>query len=613
MLKVYTDRLDYRELLSPPPKYRIEFAVGTTYSLDLETLTATCAIAGLNLEADTELTKSPLHMLEAIRKASDKLLLFCQNGQIKTPEKPNTLLPLLENCVCDISLKNKKSFHPKAWFIRYSSIGEQPIYRLIVLSRNLTFDRSWDVALRLDSTNARLVKERIACKRSTGTGKSIHNFLIWLSANASFHNDSLKKKRKDLTALAEELKSVKWKSIGKEFESFDFIPYGIGDVAADNFGDTFHNMFVISPFVSKSVMEDFAERRLTEPDCTLITRKSELPKLGRDLLKTFCTYTVKDDVVDGEERISESDAVKNDALDGEEHISESGENKAQDIHAKIYLRTKGADSELYIGSANATSSAFHEGNVECLLMLCGKRRYLNVDSLKTDLGLDNPDDKSCPFERVEPKDYAVLPEDATAQKLEAAIKEFCASRKSAIVSGENPYTVTVTIKLPQSDVRLFLSPLMRSCPQQISNEKLVFAGFALRELSEWYNVTAKKGGAELSRVVKIRTEGIPETRDSAIFSDIVKDKSLFLTYIAFLLSDDYLAAFPENQKSGSGDFRFLNMTCDAPILYERMLKAAANSPESLRDVREIIELTNKNNVPQDFVKLYEQFEKAVWK
>ena len=93
--------------------------------------------------------------------------------------------------------------------------------------------------------------------------------------------------------------------------------------------------------------------------------------------------------------------------------------------------------------------------------------------------------------------------------------------------------------------------------------------------------------------------------------DIIKDKTAFLTYIAFLLSDDYLSAFLESIKNGKGDYRFLNMNYETPILYERMLKAAANSPDSLREVNEIISLTGNDIVPKDFARLYAQFEKAV--
>jgi HKD family nuclease len=588
MFNTQSDRLDYRDLLSPPPRYKVSFAVGTTYSLDIETLIATCAIIGLNVEADTELTKSPLHMLEAIRRASNKLLLFYQGGQIKPPDTPNTLLPLLENCAIEVNLKNRKSFHPKTWFIKYNSEGLPDRYCLVVLSRNLTFDRSWDVALRLDSA----IEGEAIVASDKNAGKAMSELLSWLSKNNRAHNGMLKKKQKQLSNLAEEISDVDWKNLGKEYESFGFIPYGIDSSATDNLGDTFRKMFVISPFLSKSVIERFAEQRLINSDCTLITRKSELPKLGADLLSVFNTYTVKDDVVDGEER-----------------FSDSGGSKTQDIHAKVYLRTKGSESELYLGSANASHSAFFGGNAECLLVLRGKQRYLNVDKLKADLGLDDIDDKSCPFERAAPKAYHDT-EDAVLEKLEEVIKDFCATRKEAAVSGNGPYSVTVTTKLLKSDAKFTLSPLMKF-NRQVLTESVTFTGLKLRELSEWYIVTAKASRQELARVVKIETDGIPDSRDQAIFSDIIKGKSEFLTYIAFLLSDDFMSAFLESMKKGKGDYQFLNMNYETPILYERMLKAAASSPDSLRDIREIIDLTGEKIVPQDFARLYEQFVKAL--
>ena len=587
MLNAQSDRVDYRELLSPPPRYKVSFAVGTTYSLDLETLTAVCAIIGLNVEADTELTQSPLHMLEAIRRAGGKLLIFCQSGQIKTPDKPNKLLPLLENCVSEVSLPNKKSFHPKTWFLKYTADGMPDKYRLIVMSRNLTFDRSWDVALRLDSAD----KGEKLIEQGQGAGEAMGDFLRWLHKNASSHNSHLKGKKKLLSKLADEITGVKWRYLGKEFDGFDFIPYGIGLPATDNLGDSFHKLFLISPFLSKSIIEGFAEKRLINPDCTLITRKSELPKLNAELLTAFDTYTIKDDVVDGEER-----------------ISESGEFKTQDVHAKVYRRTKWSNSELYIGSANASHNAFFGGNVECMVALWGKQRHLNVDKLKQDLF--GTDEKANPFEKVEAKEYTAASEDAVLTILERTVRDFCALRKSAIVTEKEKFSIAVSLKSLQSEAKMTLSPLMRMNHLPIS-ENMVFTGLNLRDLSEWYVVTAKSRGREVSRVLKIQTTGIPDNRDSAVFSEIVRDKNAFLTYIAFLLSDDYLAAFLESLKKGKGDFRFLNMNFDAPILYERMLKAAANDKESLREIRDIISLASDNIVPQGFLALYEQFEKVV--
>lgn len=587
MLNAQSDRVDYRELLSPPPRYKVDFAVGTTYSLDLETLTATCAIVGLNVEADTMLTESPLHMLEAIRRASGKLLIFCQSGQIKTPDKPNKLLPLLENCVCEVSLKNKRSFHPKTWFLKFTSDGLPDKYRLIVMSRNLTFDRSWDLALRLDSAD----RGEATLEKGGSTDDAIYSFLQYLYKNTSVHNNQVRTKRRQLVKLTDEISSVQWRSLGREFGGFDFIPYGIGTPSVDNLSETYHKLFVISPFLSKSVIEGFAKKRLSDPDCTLITRKSELSKLNTELLTVFDTYTIKDDVVDGEER-----------------ISETGDFRTQDIHAKVYLRTKHSDSELYIGSSNASYSAFYGGNVECLICLWGKQRYLNVDKLKQDLF--GTDEKANPFEKVPPEEYIADSEDAVITMLEGVVREFCSLKKSAVVTEKESYSVTVSLKPFQNDVKLMLSPLMKINHQPIS-DSMTFTGLRLRDLSEWYIVTARSRGKEVSRVLKIPTTGIPENRDSAVFSDIVRDKNAFLNYIAFLLSDDYLAAFWESMKKGAGDWGLLNRNYDTPILYERMLKAAASDKDSLREIREIIELANNNIVPQDFLRLYEQFEKVV--
>jgi len=589
MLNVQSERVDYRELLTPPPCYKVEFIVGTTYSLDLETLTAICAIIGLNIDADSELRESPLHLLEAIRKASGKLLIFCQGGRIAVPGKPNKLLPLLENCVVEVNLPNKCSFHPKTWFIKYTSKGLPDKFRIIIMSRNFTFDRSWDVALCLES--AELGEETI--EQSKDNGEALSSFITWLMKDSLPHNEQMRKKNRKLSLLSAEISNAEWKYLGKEFEGFRFIPYGIGYSSQDSLNEKFQNMFVISPFISKSIIEGYASKRLAHSDCTLITRKSELSKLTPELLEVFNTYTIKDDVVDGEER-----------------ISDSGDIKTQDIHAKVYLRTRDSKSELYIGSANASYKAFYGGNVECLVLLWGKKSNLNVEKLKLDLF--GSDEKSNPFERVEPRQYTILDEDADMKLLEDELRDFCMIKKEARITGKEPYTTTVTLEPFHADAKVFLRPLMKTRePKQSISERMVFPGFRLGELSEWYVVYAKSGKSEISRVIKINTSNIPSDRDSAIFSEIVKDKNEFLSYIAFLLSDNYLSTFLESVKSGKGDYRFLNMNFDTPILYERLLKAALYDPESLRDVRDVIALANDNIVPQDFLKLYEQFEKVV--
>ena len=65
------DRTDYSGILMPPDGYRLDRAVGTTYSLDLEALTAVAICLGLSEETDSKLMQNPIGMLNALQKVSD--------------------------------------------------------------------------------------------------------------------------------------------------------------------------------------------------------------------------------------------------------------------------------------------------------------------------------------------------------------------------------------------------------------------------------------------------------------------------------------------------------------------------------------------------------------
>ena len=95
MLNPAKNRLNYGELLIPPSGYELDFAVGTTYSLDLEALIGIPLSLSLSEEIEPVLSSNPLYLLEAIRKSTDKFVLFSEAGQIKVPQKGNFIFSLL--------------------------------------------------------------------------------------------------------------------------------------------------------------------------------------------------------------------------------------------------------------------------------------------------------------------------------------------------------------------------------------------------------------------------------------------------------------------------------------------------------------------------------------
>ena len=88
MLNPNQDRLDYGQVLTPPVGFRLDFAVGTTYSLDLDALVGACIALGLSEETDSALRSilaekskgiSVRRAIFNLSKGDDKLMLRLQN------------------------------------------------------------------------------------------------------------------------------------------------------------------------------------------------------------------------------------------------------------------------------------------------------------------------------------------------------------------------------------------------------------------------------------------------------------------------------------------------------------------------------------------------------
>ena len=470
-------------------------------------------------------------------------------------------------------------------------------YRFVVMSRNLTFDRSWDVSFSMDSS--RMVRQ----KKKT---KPIINFLDFLSGSVSNNVKDAGKKRTLIRNMQVELADVSFSLDSKEFgENFEILPLGIGKNAYQMSEDvlfstdrnsadsTFHELVVMSPFLSESVIADFniAERGLSESKRTLITRRSELSKLKEMDTDNFTIYVLKDEIVDGEDAISDvmTDKMK------------------QDIHAKIYIRRKYADVDLYLGSMNASYSAINK-NVEMMLWLGTKNKYLNGEKFLKDIFCGPADDVKNPFEKVTVMDAVQDIDGDNKNALEQKIKELCRAKRKATITEDNYGKYKVTVEFPgvTSDKTIMVSPF-NSKQEHTLCEKIEFTDLEILQLSEFYELTAKEGEDEIHRIIMIPTIGFPEDRESAVVNSIVKDRASFVEYIAFVLGDDYLASMLEKKQIGeSGIFQHSN---DAmPVLYEKMLKTSVEEPERFRDIGYVLKMvTDKEIIPDEFRELYDTF------
>lgn len=589
MFKPVEDRLDYGKILSPPAGFKCDFAIGTTYSLDLEALLGVPLALFLSEEMDGALSDNPIYILEGLRKSADNFALFCEGGQIKVPSNANAVFALLENSVFQIALKNEKSFHPKVWLIKYVNNAGKSLYRYIILSRNLTFDRSWDVVA---------VLEGEANRKKTLKNQPLIDFLAYLQRSIT---DGKKKKRID--KIAGELEYVHFKTGDQYFTDFSFIPIGIGEDY--NFSptaaiDKFKTLLVISPFLSRDTVIELDKLSLKNSNKTLITRRSEIPKLTNDLLNSIEVYCLKETIIDGEEAISESEAA----------LSEL---QKQDIHAKVYFKYKYPEHSLYIGSANCSTSAWN-GNVEFMLQLKYEKRGFNISQVVDELFCRNGkeiDERLNPFERILSIPDATIVEDDVQQRLQKAIKRICCSRTKASVSESGSrfsITIDFDMRYVVPDIDFKIAALGGGKAAKIESLTII-PGLDLLALSEFYIITATLGEESLQRIIKIRTEGIPGDRDKAIFKSVIRDKNTFLRYIAFLLCDDYLlAALDQMELNKAASSKWNLHSYDMPVLYENMLRAIAESPQKLQEIEYVINRVNDSEIiPPEFIKLYSKF------
>ena len=600
------DRQNYSGLLFPPDGYQLEKAVGTTYSLDLEALTAIAIVLGLSEETDSKIMRNPISMLNALQKVSDKIVIFCEAGQIKMPSKPTALSILLEKMVIPVGLPLDRrlnmypAFHPKTWTLQYVNGEGDRKYRFVVMSRNLTFDRSWDISFAMQSS------KEVLQKRKT---EPIIDFLEFLKSQIHNTTKDAGKKRNSIAALQNDLKDVSFTLESKEFgEEFEIMPLGIGKHGYDMNEDvlfcndktssdyTFHELVVMSPFLTGKIIEQFNEKGRGLTDCkrTLITRKSELSKLKESQVDNFNIYTLKDAIVDGEDILSDDNMVKS----------------QQDIHAKIYLRRKYSDTDLYFGSMNASYAAVNK-NVEMMIRLGTKNRYLNGTSFLNDIFCGPEENSSNPFYKVSVMETVQNTEADNKNILERKIKDFCRLSKSArIEAQEDKFKIIISVNGIEEDNQLLLSPFNSNKEQRLSSE-VIFEKMDLLQLSEFYEIRVSIGETSISRIIMIPTTGFPEDREKAVVNSIVNDRRSFVEYVSFVLGDNYLMSLIEEQKIGESGF--MNKSAGViPALYEKMLKTSLDEPERLKEIGYILNMvTDKDIIPDEFRTVYDTFRKTL--
>jgi hypothetical protein len=349
------DRLLLLDALRPPPGYSFDRAVGTTFTLDLVALLVTpVAFALFDVEAeDGRIAASPVAVLESVRRFASRITVFTQAGLIRVPPAFRIAYAYLEQSVVAVKAPRPGGiFHPKVWVIRFKAADDDVRLRFLCLSRNLTFDRSWDTVLRLDG--------RPTGKRND-LSSPIGEFLTALPALAI--GPMSPEQSTPITDLAAEVATTDWDGLPQGLRLERMWPIGHDGRRAWPFPDKSWRRLVVAPFVEAGFLERFTDPQRGD---LLVSRAETLDAIGASTLAHLGRRLVLRD-----EAVAEIDPPERTEEPPVEQPETALTTELRGLHAKLFVVDDAWWSRIWTGSANATAAAFN-ANVEFLVELKGR-------------------------------------------------------------------------------------------------------------------------------------------------------------------------------------------------------------------------------------------------
>jgi len=596
MLDPY-ERKHLMEILRPPEGYSLDFAIGTTFSLDLLAL-MTAPLGFTIFEAECESRKpDPLALLESLRRYAERICIFCHAGRIQIPkEYDQPLYSFLEGSVFQALPQSEDgSFHPKVWALRYISRKGPVAYRFLCLSRNLTYDRSWDTALVFDG----ILADR---ENAFASYHPIGDFLASLPGMVA--EDLPENLQKRIDQMQHEIRRVAF-DLPPGFEKVVFHPLGIDNKKTNPLSGRIDRMLVVSPFLTEGCLDRLAS---LGKESILVSRLDSMQKIPADCLRRFSElFCLKDDVIleeDGSDIVNSGPAPMH--IEAEQTFVEDN---LDGLHVKLYVADAGSEGRIWTGSANATDAAFRR-NIEFLVELRGKKKYCGVDAVLNG-GKETEDGKqaglSILLDPVAISDVPIIDENEPLKLLankarNALVKAELSARVSQdadehftiFIDGEIssiPDEASVTcrpITLPKTRaIHLSAGPGIHAEFKQLLDRD-ISAFFA-------FDVIVRSGGKSLTEgfVLKLPLEGAPEDRYERILRAMLKDKSQVLRLMLLLLSLERGSDPSGVPNGGLGAGEIWKWRPGEPLgivpLFECMVRAIARDPQRIDDLNNLIQ------------------------
>jgi len=584
VLNPNSDRIDYGDKLTAPEGFTLSHAVATTYTLDLESLLCLPLALSFSCTPEGDLKADKLALLEAISQLKGKVKVFFQQGCIKVPRQFNLLFSLLEPLLApQVPAQAFSAFHPKLWLLRFTNQAKQVRYRLLVLSRNLTFDRSWDLAVALEG--------ELVSARSDDNQGLVALLKSLMPGVGDFSGE--------LALLAKELPRVAWDR-PDGFSGLGTLPENPGQsplLSCPN-ADT---VMVMSPFLHPDALDELKQGREHR---WLFSRAQELERLGQEQLQGWECFALNPRLIEGEDELSHA--------------------RPQDLHAKLVLLQEGPTSHWHVGSANATRAALgsigaRPRNTEFMLRLSSNNARQSAQQLRDELVGSEP-----PAQGVFlPHRFGTLslqPEQATDAGLRRLLHQLIQADWCMRATADANGTYRCVIECPpevlvlDDNWRVEAQPLVSGQPQVLAS-RLVWEGVGLGQLSAFLILRVVAGGEVASELViklRLEIEG-GDNREQHITTTLIDSPHKLLAYLHMLLSPMHVHRVDTELRDGEGNGSdaggLIGQMLNGP-LHEALLRCAARQPQKLQRIDDILAklAETEHLIPPELQSLWAQYQ-----
>ena len=588
-----TNRLTLIDAMRPPPGFGLEHALAVTYTIDLRALLgapAAFALGELHNPTQTGVAADePIELLHAVRRYTQRITVFNQVGAIGLPPS-RKVFAFLEGCIVPVSAPRGGVVHPKVWILRYvpnhsDSQLPEAVHRVLIASRNLTFDESWDTIVRLDQTFAEHGAEL----------EELADLFEGLGEHAQRPLTATERERVDL--LAGELRQRRFA-----------VPQGIDRLTVHTLG--FHERppvlprhsdrsLVISPFLSDGFFLNIAPDEV----CEVVSRAESFDSLGKAARDQILERLVFDDHTTDESNADAGDLSERDPG-----------RPLRGLHAKVFVFEADGRARLFLGSANATTAAFTK-NVEVLLECEGDLAAIGIDAL---LGEDGGEDGLRRL-LVTHSDTALDESETEPLEIDEVRRLIAAAGIRGVVeqSGDGWATTYVSREsLPNVE-----GMTIHCWPLSIEGSRRVVSGgeplavrfeVTIESISGFLAVEIQLEEIRTAFVVPVELEGIPSQRETALMKALIGNAERFFRYLLAFLDDDLVDAVDTRtvvDRIGAQDDG--EVVQGLPVL-ERLLRTVRRDPEKLRGLNPLVhDLSADDILPVGFLELWALLEHAV--